>query len=668
MLSTVTWPTCSCEHDGALTQRGEEGEAHAREEAGEGGMATGACSLENSPINLIAVREECARVLLSGLDSLEGPKILVLDPELIGPLGTIATVAVLKEHGVAGIFPLDADLFRKKGAQDAECCVFIARPSLESARTFADHMKAHRDKLFSLFFVPRRSVNCERMLMEEGLIEQLAQPIAEMKLDLVPYDNDVLSLELRGSFRNLFLDHDHTELYYVAEAMMRLQEQFGTIPIIRTKGLCAKKVKDIMVRLRREKGPGEGVAAAAGGEIDSLIILDRDVDLVTPMLTQNTFEGLVDEHFGINCSFVQIPSEMAGDEKNKGKPRKWPLNSDNTVYADIRDKNFGVVLQVLGQKTRDLKEAEDERHNAHSVGQIKDFVKKLGSLQSEKASLQTFVNIAIAIKDECGDDFGEHFSTEQDLIRGDEVRACIEYLEHAIIDKKPLVSVLRQLCLLSLTTNELKQKKFDEIRTSILQSYGYPALFTLLNLEKVGLLQRYGAPVTPAGQMGPRPGNWGRARSQCHLFPDGGDEQERPMDIAYTYAGYAPLSCRLVQMAHGDGPYKAKPQAWGALDADLPGGPSDEVVQISGASAGSGGGGGEGGRKKKLTLVLFLGGVTYAEISALRFMGEHDPNRQYMVATTKISNGSTMLETMLEQTDGLTVDRSSWGREPRRYG
>ncbi len=628
-------------------------------------MATGACSLENSPINLLGVREECARVLCAALDSLEGQKILVLDPELIGPLGTIATVAVLKEHGVAGIFPLAEDLFRRKGAAEAECCVFITRPSLESTRLFADHMKANGGKRFSLFFVPRRSVNCERMLQEEGLIEHLAQPIAEMKLDLVPYDNDVLSLELSSSFRNLFLDHDHTELYYVAEAMMRLQEQFGTIPTIRTKGVCAQKVKDIMVRLRREKGPGGGAAASRGGEIDSLIILDRDVDLVTPMLTQNTFEGLVDEHFGITCSAIQIPSEMAGDEKAKTKTKKWPLNSDNTVYADIRDKNFGVVLGMLGQKTRDLKEAEDERHNAHSVGQIKDFVKKLGSLQSEKASLQTFVNIAIAIKDECGDDFGEHFSTEQDLIRGDEVRACVEYLDQAIIDKKPLVSVLRQLCLLSLTTNELKQRKFDEIRTSILQSYGYPALFTLLNLEKVGLLQQYGAKPA-AGELGPRPGNWGRARSQCHLFPEGGDEQERPNDIAYTYAGYAPLSCRLVQMAHGEGPYKAKPQPWGAFDGDLPGGPSDEAIQLSAASAG-GGGGAEGGRKKKLTLVLFLGGVTYAEISALRFMGETDPNRQYVVATTKITNGATMLKTMVEQAEGLTVDRSSWGREARRY-
>jgi hypothetical protein len=630
-------------------------------------MATGACSLENSPINLLAVREECERGLLAALDSIEGPKILVLDPQLIQPLGTVATISILKDHGVTSIFPLDADLFKKPKAQEAECCIFIARPRLESTRVFADHMRANGDKMFSLFFVPRRSITCERMLEEEGLLDQLAQPIAEIKLDLVPYDNDVLSLELGTSFRDLFLNQDPTELFYVAESMMRLQEQFGTIPTIRTKGSCAQKVKDIMVRLRRERGAGGGggggaAASAAAGEFDSLIILDRDVDLVTPMLTQITYEGLVDEHFGINCSAVQIDAAMAGDEKAKpGKTKKVCLNSDDTVYADIRDKNFSVVMQVLGQKTRDLKEAEDERHNAHSVGQIKDFVKKLGSLQSEKQSLQTFVNVAIAIKDECGDDFTQHFQTEQDLIRGDDMRACVEYLDQAIIDKKPLVSVLRQLCLLSLTSNELKQRKFDEIRASLLQSYGYPALFTLLNLEKAGLLQQYGARGAVCN-----PGNWGRARQQCYLFPDGGDQVERPEDIAYTYSGYAPLSCRLVQMAHDDGHFKAKPQPWGALDSDLPGGPSDEAIQVSAAAAG-GGGGAEGGRKKKLTLVLFLGGVTYAEISALRFMGEKDPNRQYIVATTKILNGATMVESMVEQGQGLTMDRSTWGREARRY-
>jgi hypothetical protein len=35
------------------------------------------------------------------------------------------------------------------------------------------------------------------------------------------------------------------------------------------------------------------------GSIDSIIILDRQVDMVTPMCTQLTYEGLLDEIFGI---------------------------------------------------------------------------------------------------------------------------------------------------------------------------------------------------------------------------------------------------------------------------------------------------------------------------------------------------------------------------------
>lgn len=45
-----------------------------------------------------------------------------------------------------------------------------------------------------------------------------------------------------------------------------------------------------------------GTAALSGSRVDSLIILDRRVDMITPLLTQLTYEGLVDELIGIkNC-------------------------------------------------------------------------------------------------------------------------------------------------------------------------------------------------------------------------------------------------------------------------------------------------------------------------------------------------------------------------------
>ena len=37
-------------------------------------------------------------------------------------------------------------------------------------------------------------------------------------------------------------------------------------------------------------------------EFDSLILIDREVDLITPMCSQLTFEGLIDEVYGIHLS------------------------------------------------------------------------------------------------------------------------------------------------------------------------------------------------------------------------------------------------------------------------------------------------------------------------------------------------------------------------------
>ena len=42
---------------------------------------------------------------------------------------------------------------------------------------------------------------------------------------------------------------------------------------------------------------------APSDKIDGMIVLDRRVDMITPLLTQLTYEGLIDEVMGIkNCT------------------------------------------------------------------------------------------------------------------------------------------------------------------------------------------------------------------------------------------------------------------------------------------------------------------------------------------------------------------------------
>ena len=63
----------------------------------------------------------------------------------------------------------------------------------------------------------------------------------------------------------------------------------------------------MMLRMRREL---DGQEPQITPQIDNLFIIDRTVDLLTPMLTQLTYEGLIDEMYGINNSKYSLSEKI----------------------------------------------------------------------------------------------------------------------------------------------------------------------------------------------------------------------------------------------------------------------------------------------------------------------------------------------------------------------
>jgi len=98
------------------------------------------------------------------------------------------------------------------------------------------------------------------------------------------------------------LENDPTCLYQAAQAIMTLQSLFGVIPRVSAKGPAAKQVWDLMCRMARERQDIEIPGNIPQSQIDHLLLLDRGVDLLTPLATQLTYEGLIDEIFGISNS------------------------------------------------------------------------------------------------------------------------------------------------------------------------------------------------------------------------------------------------------------------------------------------------------------------------------------------------------------------------------
>ena len=152
--------------------------------------------------------------------------------------------------------------------------------------------------------------------------------LGEFRMNIVPLDSDVMSMEAPGSFRDVHVFGDRTDLFYAAHAIMQLQVMFGMIPRIAGKGESANHVADMLMQMRRELTD----EIVVNPEIESIILIDRSVDLITPMCSQLTYEGLVSELYGITNNLAELPAHVAPPLPN-GKPVKAEMHSGDKVRA-----------------------------------------------------------------------------------------------------------------------------------------------------------------------------------------------------------------------------------------------------------------------------------------------------------------------------------------------
>ena len=660
-----------------------------------------ASALAGAPIALGAIREDGKAELKRVLQEMSGDKCLVLDASLGSPLNHILVEGsqLLKDHGVRDFKKINGEAIETAVDQ----VVFLVRPILAQMRMVARQIRAMLaaergggdSKTFAVHFVPRKTIVCEALLKKEldadggkhkGTFKRLEQQgrlaLGSCHLDLIPLDGDVLTLELDGVFTDCYQHGDTTSLWTVARSVSRLQTLFGTVRHIKAKGALSLQVLELAQRFRREEratamGASKDLEGAAGAtsEIDTLVLLDRGVDLVTPLLTPLTYEALIDDLIGIECGYVRLDASVldgsdgsadaAAPAPKDAKPVTQPLNSNDTLFAELRDfhdQRLGPHLQAQMMEVQEQHETfRAKKGRAQDLGDLRSFVRKIPALKKRFESLNVHINVAEHIKKITGSPaFRARWNLERSILEGD---AAYEQIEEMLATQEPLVQVLRVLCLQSLCNGGIKAKQFDHLRREVLQTYGFELLFTLNTLERLGMLRRKETSWVDTASP------WDTIRKAMRLIKEDVDVMN-PDDIAYVTSGYAPLSCRLVEAA-------MRPGGWSSEAVKLVPGPIAEVQQTlrpapagkagaSGTAAGAGGGAdgavsasgaagqlypetAVGANGRKVMVVYFVGGVTYMEISAIRHIASQ-PSCPYdiIIATTKMINGSSLMSGLVD--------------------
>ena len=79
----------------------------------------------------------------------------------------------------------------------------------------------------------------------------------------------------------------------------------------------ASKIIDNLVQTMTKND--KSIPTSTKPQIANLILLDRDVDYVTPLCTQQTYTGILDDWFNTECGKVTFPGEIGlQDDKKKG--------------------------------------------------------------------------------------------------------------------------------------------------------------------------------------------------------------------------------------------------------------------------------------------------------------------------------------------------------------
>lgn len=104
-------------------------------------------------------------------------------------------------------------------------------------------------------------------------------------------------MQIDKAFKELVIDRDFTMYYHIARAIVHIEHLFGPIPVKHGKGEASSQILSIIEMLEDEDP--EYITEHPLSEIYECILIDREVDMVTPLVTAFTYEALIDDVFGI---------------------------------------------------------------------------------------------------------------------------------------------------------------------------------------------------------------------------------------------------------------------------------------------------------------------------------------------------------------------------------
>ena len=196
-----------------------------------------------------------------------------------------------------------------------------------------------------------------------------------------------------------------------------------------------------------------------------------------------------------------------------------------------------------------------------------------------------------------------------------------DFIDDELSKKSDKYNVLKILCLECIIYGGIRYKFYEQFEKDFLTTYGYKNIILWKNLEKIGLIKTQDNDLF-----------FSTACNDLNLiYPD--IDVNNPNDSSYVFGGYCPIIIRLIEKAFSSG--------WSAIKdtiKKIPGEinfPADES-EITNNDY----------KDIKYFLVVFIGGITYGELAAIRYLNKAYKNKKFIVLTTSMINYKNIFDSL----------------------
>ncbi|GLD98448.1 hypothetical protein PINS_up007145 [Pythium insidiosum] len=610
-------------------------------------LTTGLAPLER-------LREEYERGLRTALTSIDAEQLtLVLPHRLTTLLTHIFPHGLTSLPKVAGCVELTEELANVH----SDTVTYLAAPTVEDVRAIGTHAALllsmdHAPRRFHLFVTGEWSSICKDALAQHERQQPRlrdAFQIEELPWGFVPIDRDVLTLGRERCLFDCVIQGNKSVLVDVANGLRQVQDAFGRFKHVKYKGELAAFVCQQLLDQDAASSTSRLASSSQSPrsrrkkrKMHTLVLLDRRIDYASALSTPLTFEALIAELFDGHDGFATVPpvaTEHPSDEHSEAPPLLMPLNASDPLFMQVRDLHIRAVTATLNAQARAMKEAFDHFRSTSttaSAAEVHDFVRTVPQMKANQSCLERLVGVLDRVEMTTESRaFRELWCLERAIMDADhDEDAIVEAIESMIWRYDALLHVLRVLCLFSVTRDGLSRSVRYRLQLQIVRTYGHEALFAFESLERLGLLTTRENRVNGATAS-----SFQRAVEALHLV-DHDVNVENPDNPAFVTSGYAPLTSRLVEILLKDESWEAisdamqclhgpraevrrvrvksregedaktdeprQPEGEAALKDTTPMDAANAIPQI---------------KKKRIMVVCVIGGVTYAEIAAIRWLG-----------------------------------------------